>query len=237
MAPTTGFRGLTNWGRAAALAAAALLLTGCDYLRPFEQVCERRLAPAGIRVSAPATELRHDFTQSTAALTARGANRHALAAGAGRVVEGLTEVQLKRSVSIGGSGIVKPLSGRYCIRPEVQVTLAYQPMTVLVSSAQKPGSCEHALTLNHEMKHVRAYERYIDELSAEIESGLQALLGDGIHYFASAPEGERALDTKINKKIDEIVSTGMTRVQQRQSAIDTPEEYGRLDLMQSKCGS
>ena len=239
MAPTKGFRGMVNKGRAAALAAAALLLAGCDYLRPFEQVCERRLAPASIRIATPVTQLHHDFSQSTAALTTRGANRHALAAGAGagRVVKGLTEVQLKRSVSISGSGIVKPLSGRYCTRPEVQVTLAYQPMTVLVSSAQKPGSCEHALTLNHEMKHMRAYERYIDELSAEIESGLQALLGDGIHYFASASEGERALDTKINKKIDEIVSAGMIRVQQRQSAIDTPEEYGRLDLMQSKCGS
>ena len=237
MAPTKGFRGMANTGRTAALAAAAVLLSGCDYLRPFEQVCERRLAPASIQVSAPATQIRHDFSQSTAALTARGANSHALAAGAGRVVEGLTEVQLKRSVSISGSGIVKPLSGRYCTRPGVQVTLAYQPMTVLVSSAHQPGGCEHALTLNHEMKHVRAYERYMDELSAEIEAGLQELLGDGIHYFNSAAEGERALDTKINKKISAIVSAGMIRVQQRQRDIDTPEEYGRLDLMQSKCGS
>ena len=157
-------------------------------------------------------------------------------AGAGRAVEGLTEVQLKSSVSIGGSGIVKPLSGRYCTRPAVQVMLAYQPMTVMVSSAQKPGSCEHALTLNHEMKHVRTYERYIDELRNEVEAGLQALLGDGIHYFGSAAEGERALDTKIHEKINAVIAAGMARVQQRQSAIDTSEEYGRLDLMQSKCG-
>ena len=134
-------------------------------------------------------------------------------------------------------GIVKPLSGRYCTRPEVHVTLAYQPMTVLVSHAQKPGSCEHELTLNHEMRHVRTYERFIDELSIEVESGLQVLLGDGIHYFSSAPEAERALDTKINEKINALISAGMRRVQQRQAAIDSPEEYGRLDLMQSKCNS
>lgn len=241
MAPTKGFSAMTKKCGArqrgtAALATACLLLAGCDYLRPFEQVCGRRLAPASIQVSAPPTDLRYDLGQSTAALTARGAGVHALAAGAGRVVEGLTEVELKSSVSIGGSGIVKPLSGRYCTRPAVQVTLAYQPMTVMVSSAQKPGSCEHAITLNHEMKHVRAYERYIDELRNEVEAGLQALLGDGIHYFASAAEGERTLDTKIHEKINGVMAAGMTRVQQRQSAIDTPEEYGRLDLMQSKCG-
>lgn len=33
-------------------ALAALLLAGCDYLRPFEQVCEQRLGPASVRVAA-----------------------------------------------------------------------------------------------------------------------------------------------------------------------------------------
>lgn len=77
---------------------AAAGMTGCDYLRPFEQVCEQRLGPVSIRVEAPATQQLHDYTLSASALTARGTH-----ADTGRRVEGLTEVNLVSRIAIGGN--------------------------------------------------------------------------------------------------------------------------------------
>ena len=242
MASTNGFlsislpaadHALSRFRRSAKLLSAlsaALSLTGCDQLRPFEQVCEKRLGPGSISVTAPATDLRYDFTQSANALTTRHDQP------AGHVVQGLAEINLKTSVSVGGSGIVKPLSGRYCTRPEVQVTLAYRPLTVYIAKEQPPGSCAHELTLSHEMQHVRSYERFIDELAAKLDAELKTLLGDGIHYFASAAEGERELGDKINARAKAVIDGGMATLKQSQALIDSPEEYGRIDAMQSKCG-
>ena len=214
-----------------ALLCATLLTSGCDYLRPFEQVCEKRLGPVSIRVEAPATQQVHDYTQPAGTLSARGIH-----AGAGRHVEGLTEVNLISRISIGGNGVVKPFSGRYCTRPNVQVTLAYKPMTVFIANEQKAGSCAFDLTMGHEMKHVRSYERFIDELAAEVEAALKAALTEKVHYFPSAAEGERTLNDLISGKVNAAIRDGLVVVQKRQAAIDTPEEYGRLDLMSSKCG-
>ena len=233
MAPTKGFRASLRRRHAscAALLCAALLISGCDYLRPFEQLCEQRLGPVSIRVDAPATQQVHDYTQTASALTARGTH-----AAAGRRVEGLTEVNLVSRIAIGGKGVVKPFSGRYCTRPDVQITLAYKPMTVFIASEQKAGTCTFDLTMSHEMKHVRAYERFIDELAAEVEAGLKAAVTEKVHYFPSAAEGERAFNALISGNINAAIRDGLAVVQQRQAAIDTPEEYGRLDLMSSKCG-
>jgi hypothetical protein len=211
------------------LISTALLLTGCDQLRPFEQVCEKRLAPGSVTVTAPATDLRYDFTQTASALTARHDQTP------GHIVQGLAEINLKTSLAVGGSGIVKPMSGRYCTRPEVQVTLAYRPLTVYIAKEQPPGSCAHELTLSHEMKHVRSYERFIDELAAQLDAELKTLLGDGIHYFASAAEGERELNDKINARAKAVMDAGIATLKKRQALIDSPEEYGRIDSMQSKC--
>ena len=112
MASTNGFLSilphaaspaLSRFRRSASLLtvlSAALSLTGCDQLRPFEQVCEKRLGPGSISVTAPATDLRYDFTQSASALTTRHDQMP------GHIVQGLAEINLKTSVSVGGSGIV-----------------------------------------------------------------------------------------------------------------------------------
>lgn len=212
----------------AALACLALL-AGCDALRPFEQVCEARLAAASFRVQAAPMQHELDLTQSAAQLGARGA------AVAGRLVLGITSAQMKSTVSAAGNALTAPFSRRYCVRPQVEVTLVVEPLRVAVAREQPPGSCEHGLTLRHEMKHVLVYERFLQEVVAQVEAELKAQVGDQVRHFASRADGERELPLLIERTVKPLIEAGMRQAQQRQAAIDTPEEYARLDEQQARC--
>ncbi len=170
-----------------------------------------------------------DLTQSAAQLGARGA------AAAGRLILGITSAQMKSTVSARGNAITAPFSRRYCVRPQVEVTLAVEPIKVAIAREHTPGSCEHVLTLNHEMKHVLVYERYLAELVTEVEAALKIGVGDRVRHFASRADGERELPLLIERAIKPLVEAGMRQAQQRQAAVDTPDEYARLDALQARC--
>lgn len=209
--------------------ACAILLAGCDAWRPFDQVCESRLAAASFRVQAAPMQHELDLSQNAAQLGARGA------AVAGRLVLGITSAQMKSTVSAAGNALTAPLSRRYCVRPQVEVTLAVEPLRVAIAREQPPGSCEHGLTLRHEMKHVLVYERFLQEVVAQVEAELKAQIGDQVRHFASRADGERELPLLIERTVKPLIEAGMRQAQQRQAAIDTPEEYARLDEQQARC--
>ena len=210
-------------------AAAAALLSGCDFFRPFEKICEARLAPAQISVEAEQPDFATDLGQPAAALTARGA------ATSGRLALGLIETKLAYSAAFAANGVVKPLSGRFCMRPSVQVHLAFRPMTVFIAREHPKGSCEFELTMGHEMKHVRAYEKFLAELADTIEADLRARFGDRIHYFDGAAEGEKFLKEMTRTTLTPYIDNGMIEVEKRQRQIDSVEEYFRLDQFQARC--
>ena len=217
--------------RALPLAAVLIapLLAGCDYFRPFEKVCESRLAPAQVSVESDQPDFATDLGQPAAALTARGA------ATSGRLVLGLIETKLAYSASFSANGVVKPLSGRFCMRPSVQLRLAFRPMTVFVAREHPKGSCEFEITMGHEMKHVRTYEKFLAELGDTIEADLRGRFGDRIYYFDSAAEGEKFLKDMTRTTLAPYIDSGMAEVEKRQRQIDSPEEYFRLDGFQARC--
>jgi hypothetical protein len=213
------------------LAAVALLVAGCDYFRPIEQVCEKRLAPAEIRVTAAPIEYRTDLTKSTEQLTSMGA------ASAGGRILGLTQTNMKSSVSFGSNGITHRISGKHCMRPIINVKLAFEPMTVLVSRAYSEGSCEFKLTMDHEMRHVGAYAAFLADAAPEVERELRERFGKQISYFASEAEAERHVQSVTRQFLGPFVDENMKRVVGVQALIDAPEEYARLDQFHRACSS
>ena len=212
----------------AAIAGAAAL-AGCDLVRPFDQVCERNLRPASFRVVTTPMQHELDLSQSAAQLSARGA------ASSNRLVLGITSAQMKSTVVAAGNAITSPVSRRYCVRPQVEVTLAVSPLTVAIAREQAAGGCEHGLTLAHEMKHVLVYERFLREVAASIEAELTARVGEQIRHFANRAEGERELPELVERTVKPLIEAGMREVERRQAAIDTPDEYARLDERQARC--
>lgn len=212
-----------------AIAACALLLGGCDLLRPFDQVCERRLQPASFRVIVEPVQHELDASLSATELTRRGATT------ANRLVLGITSATMRSSIAATGNGLTAPLSRRFCVRPQVEVRLSVNPLKVHIAREQAAGTCEHGITLTHEMKHVRVYERYLDELAPRLESELKARIGDRLFHYASRAEGERELPAMVDQALRPLIEQGMRDAEQRQKAVDTPEEYARLDESQSRC--
>jgi hypothetical protein len=210
--------------------ATVLALTGCDYLRSFETVCDTRLTPASVTVETETPAFSVDLSQPSSALTARGA------ANSGHVTLGLIETQLASAVNFEANGVVKPLSGRYCMRPSMQVKLAFRPMTIYIAAEHPRGSCEFELTMGHEMKHVRVYEQFLAEMGEEIKQDLRQKFGNRIYYFDSTDAGRNYVQQLTSTALAPYLETGMTEVEKRQRAIDSHEEYFRLDQFQARCG-
>jgi hypothetical protein len=206
-----------------------LLTSSCDMVRPFEEVCERKLGPASISVETAPVQYETDFTQSSGQLTARGAH------GTGRIVLGLTETELKSSIAFSGNGIVKPITGRYCMRPAVKVKLAFDPMKLFVAREQKPGGCEHKITLDHETRHMRVYAHYLDTLAENVERDLKQRFGDRILYFPNTAAAEEQVQELTSSVLKPYMENGMAQVQELQKAVDSPEEYARMDALQAAC--
>lgn len=211
--------------------AAAALLGGCDWLQPFEQVCERKLGETSITVTSEPINERVDLGKSSAELTAMGA------AVAGRHVLGLAQTQLKWGVSISSRGLTHRLGGQHCMRPTIEVKLAFDPMTILVAREQPEGSCAFNITMEHERKHVRIYERFLDRVAPQIEAELRSRIGNRILYFATEAEAERHVQTSLKEYLAPMVDKSMQEVTALQAAIDTPEEYFRLETFQRACAS
>jgi hypothetical protein len=218
--------------RATAVIGLAMLipvLAGCDYFRPFEKVCEQRLAPASVTVTGEPVSYESDFSLSIAQLSARGA------ASTGRMVLGLVESKLGGSIEFAAKGIVKPLSGRYCMRPALNVKLAFRPTTLYVASDYAQGSCEFDITMAHEQKHIAVYQKFLEEMAVDVGRELREKLGDNIQYFDNAVAGEAGMKESAAKILKPYLDRGMEEVAKRQARVDTPEEYFRLESFQSRC--
>jgi hypothetical protein len=210
-----------------ALCAAGL--TACDYVRSLEQVCAEKLGPTEIRVKAVPVEHQTDFTLSTADLTSMGA------AAVGRQALGLTRTQMTSSVTFGSNGVTNPLSRKHCMRPVIDVELAFAPMTMYIAREQMQGSCPFNITHQHELQHVNAYSSFLAEAVTEVEAELKRRFGDKIHYYTNEVEADRTMQTETQGYLGPFVDQAMQRVVGIQAAIDSRAEYDRLSQMQQAC--
>ena len=124
--------------------ALALTVAGCDSLGSFEQACERRLAPTSVRVVTQPVSYATDFTRPADRLTAQGAPR------AGHLVLGLVQTEIRTAAEIRLAGMKQNFRDRYCMRPAVELKLAFEPMTLYIASEQPEGSCAFKVTMAHQ---------------------------------------------------------------------------------------
>jgi hypothetical protein len=151
----------------------------------------------------------------------------------GRYALGLTETNIKSDVEVHATGITNPLSHRYCLRPNIEVTLAFSPMTVYVGHEYPEGSCRFLMTMQHELEHVAIYREFLVTTAPEVERTLREYYGNRILYFASQEEGARKIADDTRDRLGPLVDARMGSVAEAQAKLDTREEYDRL---QRACG-
>ena len=208
---------------------AVALLGGCDMFNRFESICEQRLAPTTVEVITKPVSYAFDFTQSTRDLTSRGAHR------AGTVVLGLVEAEIHSEVSLGLNGIKQTFGSRYCMRPNLTVKLAFEPMTLFIANEQPEGSCAFRITMEHELKHISVYQQYLDEFAARVQSDLGRALGDQIVYVGGQAQADAHVRSVLEKTLAPYMQAVQDEVRARQARIDSPAEYGRLERHHRWC--
>lgn len=215
------------------LPLAPLALAGCDLVRSFESTCAARLPPTEVRVATEPVAYRVDRSLDYQALTRKGA----AIAGANQMVLGLTEANLAYSVEVTARGISSRSSGRYCMRPSVEVKLSFNPMTVYMGSNVPKDSCADRVTWEHEMKHVAVYQDFLPEFAKRVDGELRAQLGTHVQVFANADAGQKHLDDLVRDSLGPLVQGAMAEVKRLQREVDSPREYARIETVRAACGS
>jgi hypothetical protein len=207
----------------------AASLAGCDAVRPFEAVCQRRLGPTSVRVTTTPVSYTTDFSRSIDDLTARGAHS------AGTIILGLVETQVRSEAKFGLNGIKQNFRDRYCMRPSVEIRLAFQPMRLFVAKEHPEGSCAFRVTMEHELKHIAVYQEYLADFAAQVQVDLSRELGDRILYFASPAAADAHVEAAIAQTLKPYLEGVQDEVKARQKRVDSAEEYARLGAMQNWC--
>jgi hypothetical protein len=206
---------------ALALVGGMVLVAGLP--KPMALICEAELQPTEVHVTTAPVVLDTNLSMSTAQLTDMAAT------GTGHLVHGLTRTNMRSLVTVASSGITNPLTRKHCLRPIVDVRLAFEPMTVFITSDQPQGTCQFDVTMRHEMQHVAVYQRFLDTAAVDVETYLRDHFGNRIYYFANSKEAQRRMSDETSQKIGPFVEEEMNRVRGLQAPLDTPEEYLRLE--------
>jgi hypothetical protein len=207
----------------AALALVGAMLFVAGMPRPMALICEMELQPTEVHVTTAPVVLDTNLSMSTARLTEMAAT------GTGHLVHGLTRTNMRSLVTVASTGITNPLTRKHCLRPIVDVRLAFEPMTVFITSDQHEGTCQFGVTMHHEMQHVAVYRAFLDSAARDVEQYLRGHFGNRIYYFANAGEAQQRMSEETSQKIGPFVEGEMNRVRELQAPLDTPEEYLRLE--------
>lgn len=210
--------------RAAAILALSLLAAAgqAQARTPFQIRCEDELGKTISVLTAQQNGYSIDTHLSYQALTAmKGAAR------ANSYVLGLTRTESRFAVQLDGAMLQDPVSGYECVAPRIAVKLYYAPIVIYVGREFPPGSCAYEAILAHEMRHLQAYLDHLPKAERVVREAL-AKRFEARPLYAPKGSARAALAREIDSGWMPYIKAEMGKVEARQSAIDSPQEYARL---------
>lgn len=218
----------------AVVLAATLATGGCERvapalaklnpLRTFDSRCAE-LAPSSYQVRVADASVAEDRTQSFDSLA-----RMSTSTSPNHRTVGLTQARFGHRSSLAVNGIEDQRSGRVCARPSVTVELSLAPMTVYIASRYRDDPCRQPLIAAHEQRHVEVYRDYAREAAARLESELPRRLGTGLVHAPTMAAAQEQVDAALAATMAEFIADSARILDERNAAIDTPEEYRHLTL-------
>jgi hypothetical protein len=217
--------------RASLCAIGILLVNGCNAMSPlfqpaaaaFEARCAR-LPPGSLDVVATPIVIRTDDTRSSAELTARNKNPSAR-----HRTLGLTEARIGHRAAVAVNGLQNAQRERGCFQVSVHIELFMEPMTVFIASEFRDDPCRHAAVLSHEMKHVAVYNAYLADAQRNLTHALPQVVDRGLIRAVDATVTQQEVQRALDPFLDRFLQQNSDEVMTRQSAVDSAEEYARVD--------
>ena len=195
----------------------------------FQARCEGRLAETGTaaRRSTVSVEAHDSGYRIDNSLSYRTLTRIKRPGPEGGYVLGLTRAESRVAISVQGSILDDPDSGRECLLPQVGISLSYLPIVVYVGREFAPGSCAYREILAHEMRHLKAYVEYLPKVESRVRATLERGVGASPVY---APRGQAL--ARVKQELDgqwmPFIKREMAKGMALQAGIDSPAEYARL---------
>jgi hypothetical protein len=217
-------------GSLATLLALSTLSTACGDDSPFASFETRcgKLPSTHLKVVAVPLTFERDDSQSIEALTAKRGS--ALAT---HRANGLTAAAFGYSADIELNAVDDRRGSRTCGMPRLRVELSMQPVTVFVASELATGSCQHDVTLSHEMKHVEVLRQTLDRAARDLERDLPEAIGAELRHAKNPEELQQRLVVSVRDYLARFMGEQQRLLDQAQADVDSPEEYARVS---NACG-
>ena len=217
-------------GRLATLLALSALSTACGDDSPFASFETRcgKLPPTHFKVVAVPLTFERDDSHSIEALSAKSGS--ALAT---HRTQGLTMAMFGYSADIEFNAVDDRRGLRTCGMPRLRVELSMQPVTVFVASELATESCQHDVTLSHEMKHVEVFRQALDRAARDLELDLPKAIGPELRHAKNPEELQQRLVVSVRDYLAQFIGERQRLLDEEQAEVDSPEEYARVS---NTCG-
>jgi hypothetical protein len=217
-------------GRLATLLALSTLSTACGDDNPFASFETRcgKLPPTHLKVVAVPLTFERDDSQTIEALTAKSGR--ALAT---HRTKGLTTAVFGYSTDIELNAVDDRRGLRTCGMPRLRVELSMQPVTVFVARELATESCQHDVTLSHEMKHVEVFRQTLDRAARDLERDLPEAIGAELRHAKNPGELQQRLVVSVRDYLAQFMGERQRLLDEEQAEVDSPEEYARVS---NACG-
>jgi hypothetical protein len=103
-----------------------------------------------------------------------------------------------------------------------------QPVTVFVASELPAQSCQHEVTLSHEMKHVEVFREALDRAAQDLERDFPDAIGVELRRARNPGELQQRFIVSVRNYLADFMRDRQRRLDEAQAAVDSPEEYDRV---------
>lgn len=146
----------------------------------------------------------------------------------GKQVLGLTRGNATVSFASASPSIIDPTGRWECASPQITLTFGFSPMTVYVAREFPEGTCAYKEILEHEMRHVEAYQKHIASIEKELTESLNARFVTGAVWRGPVGQTAARLRQELDGRWAPYVQRQIKLVDEAQAKIDTAEEYERV---------
>lgn len=146
----------------------------------------------------------------------------------GSQVLGLTRTNSVAQFSVSTPSY-KDATERYeCASPQITLTLGFKQMTVYVGKEFPVGSCAYKEILDHEMRHVKAYQEHVTQIEKALQEDLNRRFATGSVWRGATGTSNARVSKELDERWLPYINRELQKVNAAQALIDAPEEYARL---------